>query len=44
MDLFNEAEEKIGKTKADELRPDIEQLNRDLQKLRSTPVELEDEP
>jgi hypothetical protein len=44
MDLFNEAEEKIGKTRADELRPDIEQLDRDLQRLRSTPVELEDEP
>jgi len=44
MDLFKEAEEKIGKIRADELRPDIEQLDRDLQKLRSTPVELEDEP
>jgi len=44
MDLFNEAEEKIGKTRADELRLDIEQLHKDLQALRSTPVELEDEP
>jgi hypothetical protein len=44
MDLFNEAEEKIGKTRADELRADIEQFDRDLQALRSMPVELEDEP
>jgi hypothetical protein len=44
MDLFKEAEEKIGKTRADELRSDIEQLNKDLQALRSTSVELEDEP
>jgi hypothetical protein len=44
MDLFKEAEEKIGKTRADELRSDIELLNKDLQVLRSTPVELEDEP
>ena len=44
MDLFKEAEEKIGKTRADELRSDIEQVDKDLQALRSTPVELEDEP
>jgi hypothetical protein len=44
MDLFKEAEEIIGKTRADELRPDLDQLEKDLQALRSTPVELEDEP
>jgi hypothetical protein len=44
MDLFKEAEEKIGKTRADELRADIEQLDKDLQALRSSSVELEDEP
>ena len=44
MDLFIEAEEKIGKARVDELRGDIEQLDKDLQALRSTPVELEDEP
>jgi outer membrane murein-binding lipoprotein Lpp len=44
MDLFKEAEEKIAKTRVDELRADINQLDNDLQALRSTPVELEDEP
>jgi len=44
MDLFKEAEQKIGKTRADELWGDIEQLDTDLQALRSTPVELQDEP
>jgi hypothetical protein len=44
MDLFKEAEENIGKTRADELRADIEQLDKDLQALRSSSVELEDEP
>jgi hypothetical protein len=44
MDLFKQAEEKIGKTRVDELRADIEQLDKDLQALRSIPVELQDEP
>ena len=44
MDLFKEAEEKIAKTRVDELRADIEQLDKDLQALRSTPVDLQDEP
>jgi hypothetical protein len=44
MDLFKEAQEKIGKTRADELLPDIDQLDKDLQALRSTTTELEDEP
>ena len=38
------AEQKLGKARAEELRSDIEQLAADLQKLRSTPLELEDEP
>jgi len=44
MDLFKEAAEKIGQTRAEELRQDIVQLENDLRKLRSMPVELEDEP
>jgi hypothetical protein len=44
MDLFKEAEQKIGKIRVDALRADIEQLDKDLQTLRATPVELEDEP
>jgi len=44
MDLFKEAEEKIGKARVDELRADIEQLDKDLQALRFIPVELQDEP
>jgi len=44
MDLSKEAQEKIGKIRVDALRADIEQLANDLQALRSTPVELEDEP
>jgi chorismate mutase len=44
MDLFKEAEEKIGKTRVDAIRADIDQLDQDLQALRSTRVELEDEP
>jgi len=44
MDLFKEAEEKFGTGRAGELRPDIEQLDKDLQALRSQTIELEDEP
>ena len=44
MDLKHSAQDKFGKDRAEELRSDLEQLADDLQKLRSTPVELEDEP
>ena len=44
MDLLKEAEEKIGKIRVDELRADVNKLDNDLQALRSTPLELEDEP
>jgi hypothetical protein len=38
------AQDKFGKERAEELRSDLEQLADDIRKLRSTPVELEDEP
>jgi hypothetical protein len=44
MDLQNTAQDKFGKDRAGELQSDLEQLADDLRKLRSTPVELEDEP
>jgi hypothetical protein len=44
MDLQNTAQEILGPDRAAELRSDLEQLSDDLQKLRSTPVEPEDEP
>ena len=43
MDLYKQAEEKFGKDRAEELRPEIEQLVADLQKLRSFTLEIEDE-
>ena len=38
------AEEKFGKERAEELRPDLEQLVADLQKLHSVTVEPDDHP
>ena len=38
------AEQKLGKARAEELRADIEQLAAELEQLRSTPVDVEDEP
>ena len=42
--LSSRAEEKFGKERAEQLRPDIEQAADDIEKLRMTPIELEDEP
>lgn len=44
MDLMKLAEEKLGKVRAEELRPDLEQLASDLEKLRSASVDVEDAP
>jgi len=44
MDLQQTAQDKFGVDRAAELRSDLEQLADDLQKLRSTPAEPEDEP
>jgi hypothetical protein len=44
MDPFTTAEEKLGASRAEELRDEIDQLTEDLEKLRSIPLELDDEP
>jgi hypothetical protein len=44
LSVFDTAEEKFGKERAEELRPDIEQLVSDLEKLRSVPLDVEDAP
>jgi hypothetical protein len=44
MDLQKFAEQKFGKQRAEELREDIQQVEDDLERLRSVPLELEDEP
>jgi len=42
--LTSRAEEKFGKERIEQLRPDIEQAASDLEKLRATSVEIDDEP
>ena len=42
--LTSYAEEKFGRERAEQLRSDIEQAAGDIEKLRVTPIELEDEP
>ena len=42
--LSSRAEEEFGKERAEQLRSDIEQAAGDIEKLRMTPIELEDEP
>ena len=44
MSLHDTAEEKFGKARAEELRSEIEQLAVEIEKLRSIPVDIEDEP
>ena len=44
MDLFKIAEEKFGKERAEQLRPEIEQLAAEIEKLRSVPLDIDDEP
>ena len=44
MSLQDTAEEKFGKARAEELRSEIEQLAVEIEKLRSIPVDIEDEP
>ena len=44
MNFQQTAQDKFGKDRAEEIRSDLEQLADDIRKLRSTPVELEDEP
>jgi hypothetical protein len=44
MNLQERAEEKFGKSRAEELRPDIEQLSVEIDKLRSVLLDIDDEP
>ena len=44
MNLQETAEEKFGKKRADELQAEIKQLLEEIEKLRSVPMEIDDEP
>jgi len=44
MNLQERAEEKFGKTRAEELHSEIEQLSADIEKLRSILMDIDDEP
>jgi len=44
MSLHDTAEEKFGKARAEELRSELEQLDVEIEKLRSIPVDIDDEP
>jgi hypothetical protein len=43
MNLQERADEKFGKTRADELQSDIKQLSEEIEKLRSVPMDIDDE-
>jgi hypothetical protein len=44
MDLHDAAQDKFGKTRAEELRPEVEVLAEDIRKIRAVTVEQDDEP
>jgi len=44
MNLQETAKEKFGMARAEELRSEIEQLTTELEKLRSVPLDIDDEP
>ncbi len=44
MDLHEAAQDRFGKSRADELRSEIEVLAEDIRKIRSVPLEEDDEP
>ena len=44
MNFTKSAEEKFGQDRADELRPELEQLASEIEKLRSVRLDIEDEP
>jgi hypothetical protein len=44
MNLQEAAEEKFGKDRAGELRFEVEQLAVEIEKLRSVPLDIDDEP
>ena len=43
-DLASRAQEKLGKERAEQLRAELEQMAAEIQQLRNTPLEIEDEP
>jgi len=44
MNLQETAEEKLGKTRAEELHSEIKQLSEEIEKLRSVVLDIDDEP
>jgi hypothetical protein len=44
MDLHDAAEDRFGKTRAEELRPEVEVLAEDIRRIRSVTLEQDDEP
>jgi hypothetical protein len=44
VDFFKTAENKFGKERAEELRSEIEQLQAEIEKLLSVPLNIDDEP
>jgi len=42
--LTSQAEEKFGKERAEQLRADLQQVAEDIEQIRQTPVEIDDEP
>jgi len=44
MDPHDSAQDRFGKSRAEELRSEIDVLTEDLRKIRSVPVEQDDEP
>ena len=44
MNFQEAAEEKFGPERAEQLRSEVEQLEADIEKLRSVPLEFDDEP
>jgi len=44
MDLHDAAHDRFGKNRAEELRSEIDALAEEIRKIRSVPVEQDDEP
>jgi len=44
MDLYDAAQDRFGKTRAEELRLEVEVLAEDIRKIRAVTVEQDDEP
>jgi hypothetical protein len=44
MDLHDVAQDRFGKSRAEELRSEVDTLAEDIRRIRSVPVEQDDEP